>query len=76
MHGAQMETMGNIADSRSVDILVHDKPAMLPLFSVGDRGAQGASHHATEHGQKRVNVPLARVQPRYRGFFFQQRSEP
>ena len=31
------------ADSRSVDILVHDKPAMLPLFSVGDRGAQGAS---------------------------------
>ncbi len=31
------------ADSRSVDILVHDKPDMLPLFSVGDRGAQGAS---------------------------------
>lgn len=31
------------ADSRSVDILVHDKPDMIPLFSVGDRGAQGAS---------------------------------
>ena len=30
-------------DSRSVDILVRDKPDMLPLFSVGDRGAQGAS---------------------------------
>ena len=31
------------ADSRSVDILVHDKPDMLPLFSVGDRGDQGGS---------------------------------
>ena len=30
-------------DSRSVDILVHDKPDVLPLFSVGDRGAQGAN---------------------------------
>lgn len=31
------------ADSRSVDILVVDKPAMMPVFSVGDRGANGAS---------------------------------
>lgn len=31
------------ADSRSVDIFVHDKPSMLPLFAVGDRGSQGAS---------------------------------
>ena len=31
------------ADSRSVDILVVDKPAMLPVFSVGDRGSSGAS---------------------------------
>ena len=31
------------ADSRSVDILVVDKPAMMPVFSVGDRGSSGAS---------------------------------
>ena len=31
------------ADSRSVDLLVNDKQTVLPLFSVGDRGAQGAS---------------------------------
>ncbi len=31
------------ADSRSADILVADKPAMLPVFSVGDRGSNGAS---------------------------------
>ncbi|MEJ6530805.1 MAG: S8 family serine peptidase, partial [Euryarchaeota archaeon] len=31
------------ADSRSVDILVVDKPAMMPVFSVGDRGSNGAN---------------------------------
>ena len=31
------------ADSRSTDILVVDKPAMLPVFSVGDGGSNGAS---------------------------------
>ena len=31
------------ADSRSADILVADKTAMLPVFSVGDGGANGAS---------------------------------
>ena len=31
------------ADSRSADILVVDKPAMLPVFSVGDGGSNGAS---------------------------------
>ena len=31
------------ADSRSTDIFVVDKPAMLPVFSVGDGGSNGAS---------------------------------
>jgi uncharacterized membrane protein len=42
------------ADSRSVDILVHDKPDMLPLFSVGDRGAQGASQVTAPSTAKNV----------------------
>ncbi len=31
------------ADARSVDIFVHDRKDLTPVFSVGDRGASGAS---------------------------------
>ena len=42
------------ADSRSVDLLVSDKNTVLPLFSVGDRGAQGASQVSAPATAKNV----------------------
>ena len=42
------------ADSRSVDLLVNDKNTVLPLFSVGDRGSQGASQVAAPATAKNV----------------------
>ena len=42
------------ADSRSVDLLVNDKNTVLPLFSVGDRGAQGASQVSAPATAKNV----------------------
>lgn len=42
------------ADSRSVDLLVSDKNTVLPLFSVGDRGSQGASQVAAPATAKNV----------------------
>ena len=42
------------ADSRSVDLLVSDKNTVLPLFSVGDRGSQGASQVSAPATAKNV----------------------
>ncbi len=42
------------ADSRSVDLLVDDKNTVLPLFSVGDRGSQGASQVSAPATAKNV----------------------
>ena len=42
------------ADSRSVDLLVNDKNTVLPLFSVGDRGNQGASQVSAPATAKNV----------------------
>ncbi len=42
------------ADSRSVDLLVNEKTTVLPLFSVGDRGAQGASQVSAPATAKNV----------------------
>ncbi len=42
------------ADSRSVDLLVHDKNTVLPLFSAGDRGSQGASQVTAPSTAKNV----------------------
>ena len=42
------------ADSRSVDMLVNDKNTVLPLFSAGDRGAQGSSQVSAPSTAKNV----------------------
>jgi len=42
------------ADSRSVDLLVNDKNIVLPLYSVGDRGNQGASQVSAPATAKNV----------------------
>lgn len=42
------------ADSRSVDLLVSDKTTVLPLFSAGDRGAQGSSQVSAPATAKNV----------------------
>lgn len=42
------------ADSRSVDQFVWDEPAMLPIFSVGDRGSSGASQISPPSTAKNV----------------------
>ncbi len=42
------------SDSRSVDQFVFDEPKVLPIFSVGDRGANGASQVAPPSTAKNV----------------------
>ena len=42
------------ADSRSVDQFVWDEPALLPIFSVGDRGSSGASQVSPPSTAKNV----------------------
>lgn len=42
------------ADARSVDIFVHDRKDLTPIFSVGDRGASGASQVTSPATAKNV----------------------
>ena len=42
------------ADARSVDLFVHDRLALTPVFSVGDRGGQGASQVTSPATAKNV----------------------
>ena len=42
------------ADARSVDLFMNDYPEMIPFFSVGDRGGQGASQVTSPGTAKNV----------------------
>ena len=68
------------SDSRSVDQFVFDEPKVLPIFSVGDRGANGASRYLLRVLQKMffllALVPQAQFyyKPWFRCFNFQSRA--